>query len=322
MGRAWACALLWVVFASGAVAQGGYRVGDRVEVDIIMSGAPERAIYRVGTIEKFEDGDVHVRLDDGDLRKIPLRSDKHWVRRAQGAAAPPPPNAPAAPATVAPPAGGYRVGDRVEIDVIMSSAPERAMYRPGTVIKIEGGEVHVRLDNGDTRDTPDRRERSWWIRPLDAPAAPVPPRAPAPPATPPPTRTTPRPSVPAPPAPTAPAPRPPAAPAPPAPGDTAQGAPPDGVYVCQKIGQTYMGLGNLDIRGNQYRGIGPDGGFHPFSVSGNGQITWSAGITGLPNGWTIRASFYAGLEHMGRPIIKIDYTSSSGWNDRIDCVRE
>jgi hypothetical protein len=128
--------------------------------------------------------------------------------------------------------------------------------------------------------------------------------------------------VPAPAPPTAPAPAPPAAPAPQAPGETAQGAPPDGTYVCQKIGQTYTGLGNLDIRGNQYRGIGPDGGFHPFSVSGNGQITWSAGITGLPDGWTIRASFYAGLEHMGRPIIKIDYTSRAGWNDRIDCVRE
>ncbi len=341
----WACALLWVVFASGAVAQGGYRVGDRVEVDIIMSGAPERAMYRAGTIEKFEDGDVHVRLDNGELRKIPLRSDKHWVRPAQGGAARPPGDAPEQRTGTAPDrpsrrpaARGVQPGDRVEVDIIMSGAPDRAMYRTGTVERVEGGEIHVRLDNGEMRSLPDRPDKHW-VRPSDdpppqAPRAPREPRAPRAPAEP-----APAPRAPVPPAdgpvvrvprpPAAPAPAPPAAPpapAAPAPGgprgETPHGAPPDGVYVCQKIGQTYMGLGDLDIRGGRYRGIGPDRGFHPFTVGAGGEIAWSDGIAGLPDGWTIRRSLYAGLDEGGRPIIKIDYTSRSGWNDRIDCVRE
>ncbi|MBI5172829.1 MAG: hypothetical protein SFV17_08970 [Candidatus Obscuribacter sp.] len=101
-----------------------------------------------------------------------------------------------------------------------------------------------------------------------------------------------------------------------------KGAPPSGKYVAQKIspGGQLMGLGNLEIRGNSYRGIA-GGGMAPFSVSG-GNIVWSAGITGLPEGWVIRKSVYRGLDHMGRPYIQVYYRSKSGFNDCFDCVRE
>ncbi|HND06343.1 MAG TPA: hypothetical protein PL012_11720, partial [Candidatus Obscuribacter sp.] len=50
-------------------------------------------------------------------------------------------------------------------------------------------------------------------------------------------------------------------------------------------------------------------------------IIWSAGITGLPEGWVIRKSVYRGLDHMGRPYIQVYYRSKSGFNDCFDCVR-
>lgn len=104
-----------------------------------------------------------------------------------------------------------------------------------------------------------------------------------------------------------------------------KGAPPSGVYNCEKIsGSMFMGLGKIEIRGNTYRGIDEAGRgtFHPFTVDSSGGISWSHGLTGLPDGWTLRSSYYAGPDHMGRPLIKIYYRSKSAWNDLIDCVRE
>lgn len=104
-----------------------------------------------------------------------------------------------------------------------------------------------------------------------------------------------------------------------------KGAPPAGIYNCEKIsGSTYIGLGKIEIRGNTYRGIDEEGRgtFHPFSVDSSGSITWSHGLTGMPDGWSLKSSSYAGLDYKGRPLIKIYYTSKSGWNDLIDCVRE
>lgn len=100
------------------------------------------------------------------------------------------------------------------------------------------------------------------------------------------------------------------------------GAPPSGTYVCQKIsGSSLMGLGNLEIRGTTYSGIG-GGGFAPFTVSGTGELGWTRGIRGLPDGWTVTSSRFAGLDYLGRPLIKIGYRTSRGSSDLIDCVRE
>lgn len=100
------------------------------------------------------------------------------------------------------------------------------------------------------------------------------------------------------------------------------GAPPSGTYVCQKIsGSSLIGLGDLVIRGETYSGIG-GGGFAPFKLSGNGELTWTKGIAGLPDGWTVTSSSYAGLDYLGRPLIKIGYRTSRGSTDLIDCVRE
>ena len=42
----------------------------------------------------------------------------------------------------------FQVGDRVEIDVIMAGAPERSMWRPGTVKGYESGGRHVEAGSG------------------------------------------------------------------------------------------------------------------------------------------------------------------------------
>lgn len=203
-------------------------------------------------------------------------------------------------------------GTRVDVDIIMAGAPDRAMWKTGTISRIENGEYVIRLDNDEERSLPIRPDKHW-VRASQAP----PPAA------------QPMPSAPRPPA----SAYPDSAPAAPVPtpakdGGDAElkppglGAPPNGVYNCQKIGQTYMGLGPLEIRGNTYRGIGDEGDFHPFTVDASGQITWSAGISGLPDGWTIRSSFYAGKDEKGHPLIKIYYRSKSGFSDLIDCVME
>lgn len=100
-----------------------------------------------------------------------------------------------------------------------------------------------------------------------------------------------------------------------------KGAPPSGKYVCDKIGAGgYGAVGDgLEIRGNTYRGIGQEGGFHPYTLGAINRITWSAGLMSLPDSWTIKHSYYAGPDYMGRPLIKIYYRSKSGFNDCIDC---
>jgi hypothetical protein len=119
-----------------------------------------------------------------------------------------------------------------------------------------------------------------------------------------------------------PAPAPAAAVAPPRAGQAGAGeAPPSGTYVCQKIsGSALIGLGNLEIRGDTYSGFG-GGSFAPFTVS-DGNIAWTRGIRGLPDGWTVTSSQFAGPDYLGRPLIKIGYRTSRGSTDLIDCVRE
>lgn len=101
------------------------------------------------------------------------------------------------------------------------------------------------------------------------------------------------------------------------------GAPPSGSYVCHKIsGSADITLGNLDISGNSYRGIESSGGMSPFTVSGGDQITWSAGLDGLPKGWALVSSKYIGSDEHWRPLIRIYYRAATrGALECIDCYK-
>ncbi len=94
-----------LVLAAGAFVVFGqtvrYKPGDRVEVDVIMAGAPERGMWRAGTVKSLdaEAREVIVATDaatDNGGRKIgiPFQSAAKWLRPS---AQPSPPTAPAAP---------------------------------------------------------------------------------------------------------------------------------------------------------------------------------------------------------------------------------
>ena len=103
----------------------------------------------------------------------------------------------------------------------------------------------------------------------------------------------------------------------------AKGAPPDGEYNCMKISSgSLIHLGTLEIRGGTYRGLDKTGGFAPMVINGAGNITWSQGLRGMPNGWKVYDSRYVGGDSQGRPLIQIYYRSGSGWNEMMDALKE
>jgi hypothetical protein len=95
----------------------------------------------------------------------------------------------------------------------------------------------------------------------------------------------------------------------------------EGVYTMMKIsGGSLMGLGDLEIRGTTYQAAG-EGGFKPFTIDGRGNITWSAGLNIMPDGWKLGTSTYT-KDEKGRPLIKIYYTSPRGALEVIDALKE
>lgn len=103
----------------------------------------------------------------------------------------------------------------------------------------------------------------------------------------------------------------------------AKGAPPNGEYNCMKISSGQLiHLGTLEIRNGTYRGLDKTGGFAPMNINGAGNITWSQGFRGMPDGWQLKESRYVGGDSMGRPLIQIYYRSKSGWNEMMDALKE
>ena len=96
---------------------------------------------------------------------------------------------------------------------------------------------------------------------------------------------------------------------------------PAGVYTLAKIGGgRLMSLGTMEIKGQTYR-VNEEGKFAPFTQDGAGNITWSAGLDILPEGWKLGKST-VGKDEQGRPLIKIHYTSPRGAAEVIDAVKE
>lgn len=192
----------------------------------------------------------------------------------------------------------FQPQQQVEVDIIMAGAPERAIWKSGLVLKIEGNSVSVQLDDGREMSIPVTGNR--WLRPsTQAKATPSPTVTQVSP---------PKPST------------PPAKPVGTTKGRPALGAPPDGTYECEKIsGSMLISLGKLVIRGGTYQGLA-GGNFSPFTVSGEGMITFSVGLTGFPDGATLGEAKYVGNDHQGHPLIYIFYRTPSGWKDQIDAV--
>ena len=102
-----------------------------------------------------------------------------------------------------------------------------------------------------------------------------------------------------------------------------KGAPPNGLYQCNMLsGGMYIHIGTMEINGNTYRAFNKNSGFHPFTVDGSGNMNFSAGLSGMPEGFKLTSCGYAGSDHVGRPLIKIRYVGASNAHDTIDAVRE
>lgn len=102
------------------------------------------------------------------------------------------------------------------------------------------------------------------------------------------------------------------------------GAPPDGIYTCNKIsGRSYIHIGTIEIRGRTYKGFSSQqGSFHPYSLSASGDITWTGGLTSLPTGWTLKPGKYVGPDYKGHPRIRVYYSSDRGAAEVIDATKE
>jgi hypothetical protein len=102
------------------------------------------------------------------------------------------------------------------------------------------------------------------------------------------------------------------------------GAPPDGLYTCNKIsGRSYIHIGTIEIRGGTYKGFSSQqGSFHPYSLNASGDIVWTGGLTSLPEGWTLKPGKYVGPDPKGHPRIRVYYTSNRGAAEVIDATKE
>lgn len=102
-----------------------------------------------------------------------------------------------------------------------------------------------------------------------------------------------------------------------------QGKPPDGVYaVVLWTAGMMINVGKLEIRGNTYRGLNKDASFHPFSVDGSGNMALSSGLSGMPDGFTMKSVAYVGIGSSGRPLIHIKYIGRNNAHEKMDAIRE
>ena len=108
------------------------------------------------------------------------------------------------------------------------------------------------------------------------------------------------------------------------PAEKGVGAPPDGIYTCNKIsGRSYIHIGTIEIRGRTYKGFSSQqGSFRPFTLDGSGNIIWTGGLTSLPAGWTLKPGKYVGPDYKGHPLIRVYYTSDRGAAEVIDATKE
>jgi len=86
-------------------------------------------------------------------------------------------------------------------------------------------------------------------------------------------------------------------------------------------GGSLIGLGTLEIKAGTYR-VGDDKTFAPFTQDAAGNITWSAGLNIMPDGWKLGKSTFVGLDEFKHPMIKINYMSPRQAAEVIDCVKE
>ncbi len=102
-----------------------------------------------------------------------------------------------------------------------------------------------------------------------------------------------------------------------------KGNPPDGKYEVNKIsGSSYIHIGTLEIKGSTYRGLVAEGSFQPYTIDGAGNMTFTKGLSGMPDGWKLKPAKFVGKDSYGHPFIQIFYNSARGAAEVADAVKE
>lgn len=102
-----------------------------------------------------------------------------------------------------------------------------------------------------------------------------------------------------------------------------KGTPPDGTYTITMLtGGMLITIGTLEISGNTYRGLNKTAGFHPYNIDGTGNMVFSGGLSGMPDGFKLTSSGYEGTDNYGRPLIKIRYVGPTNTHDTMDAIKQ
>ncbi len=95
----------------------------------------------------------------------------------------------------------------------------------------------------------------------------------------------------------------------------------DGVYACSAwLGSSLMSLGEVEVRGGQYRGPSHDqsGTFRPLDIDGAGRMTWSPNFSQLA----------AAGATLGRSQLNddggftVEYLTARGYRESLECARK
>ena len=94
------------------------------------------------------------------------------------------------------------------------------------------------------------------------------------------------------------------------------GVPPDALYTCGKIsGSMYMVLGDIRIAGGRYDGFGSTG---DLGIYEDDTLAFMDGLELFPDISDVR--YFQGTA--GEDVVRISYTSPSGWAEALDCYIE
>ena len=111
-----------------------FRVGDEVLADTLISNDPRNATYRKAKIVGLDDANpidkAYLVLIDGDYepRRYLIRPyGSHWIKAFDQAAWD----------ETLKKDFAFKVGDKVEVDTLMSSDPRNARYVPATIVELE-----------------------------------------------------------------------------------------------------------------------------------------------------------------------------------------
>lgn len=165
-----------VLFACPVTAyaqSGGYKTGDRVEVDVNMSSSPEYMKWQPGTITEISMWNgrvsgIHVKTDTGQTVTVAEK----YLRRLKDV---PKPAAKLERSDREPASQGeFKVGDRVEVDSIMANDAADSKWVKATVtaVDLKNGRYVVRRDDFNEMSVLIRPGKTWIRRLNDGSDAP------------------------------------------------------------------------------------------------------------------------------------------------------